>query len=83
MSEGYSQEPPPLPQGLGGDEKEDVLPALPAGLGASPEQPPALPTGLNGAEKEPDKEAQESTRILPRLQLHGFFDARTGVRMQA
>ncbi len=82
VSAGYSQEPPPLPQGLGGDEKEDPLPALPAGLGASAEQPPALPTGLDGTEEKDSKEAGGSTRVLPRLQLHGFFDARTGVRMQ-
>jgi len=85
----YGQESPPLPEGLGGEKSAPPLPAgleepsgapaLPEGLGDAAETPP-LPPGLEaepGAARSEEKKAAE-TRRLP---LHGFWDARAGIRL--
>ncbi|MEA3364888.1 MAG: hypothetical protein U9Q79_04530, partial [Candidatus Hydrogenedentes bacterium] len=79
---------PALPEGLGGSESSG--PALPEGLGGQSPTPsapagegPQLPEGLGGADtaaQAAEKEAQPK-RLRPEW-LHGFWDARAGLRTQ-
>ncbi len=64
---------PALPPGLGGVPTE---PALPPGLEATPAQTPA-----ESAPLKPGIEEAEGARRFP-LELHGFWDARAGIRTQ-
>lgn len=73
---------PELPPGLGTPARESQ-PALPPGLGGSEEAPdtaqPELPPGLGGdqpAETETDVDIERQP-----LTIHGFWDARGGVRL--
>lgn len=72
---------PSLPPGL--DAPKPAEPALPEGLAGAPEAP-ALPPGLETApvtpEPAPEAEVQEKRRFP--LELHGFWDARAGIRTQ-
>jgi hypothetical protein len=72
---------PPLPPGLGPATEPDA-PALPPGLGgaASPDEPP-LPSGLGRTETPSVSEAPKEPFELP-LNLHGFWEARFGARIQ-
>jgi len=64
---------PALPPGLGGVPTE---PALPPGLEATPAQTPA-----ESARLKPGIEEAECASLFP-LELHGFWDARAGIRTQ-
>lgn len=74
-------EAPALPPGL--DVPKPVEPALPTGLGGAPSEPtlpPGLETTPTTSEPGPEAEAGK-TRRFP-LEMHGYWDARAGIRTQ-
>lgn len=75
-------EEPPLPPGLG--SAPDDGPALPSGLNNAPAAPsdePPLPSGLSETSQAADGADEKEPFSLP-LDLHGFWEARFGSRIQ-
>lgn len=60
-------EAPPLPSGLGGEKKESGAPSLPPGLGRDKQDAPALPAGLGGEAETPGETREEKPRLQDRL----------------
>ncbi len=95
---GFAEDAPPLPPGLGGgasdagpalpaglgDSASSTTPSLPPGLGGGETNGPALPPGLGAESADSAKEAQTAgpQTLFERLRLHGFWEARGGVRTQ-
>jgi len=80
-------EEPALPPGLGGEASSSEGPALPPGLGgeaASDATGPALPPGLGDASaEEAEAPSDDADARRFRLNLHGFWETRAGVRTQS
>jgi len=85
---GFAEDEPLLPAGLENNQNRQDQPPLPSGLGIEPADTndlapePSLPTGLETAPSPAETEAQTKLVRKPWMDINGFWEVRSGYRLQ-